>query len=77
MMNVLRHLQPPQRPLQAGWLAVSMGLLLGLGGSVWQAQQAELNLPKLRIEKPNGKHSYNSRNKRKPVSQTWTDFNSV
>lgn len=51
MMNVLRHLQPPQRPLQAGWLAVSMGLLLGLGGSVWQAQQAELNLPKLRIEK--------------------------
>ena len=51
MMNVLRHLQPPQRPLQAGWLAVLMGLLLGLGGSVWQAQQAELNLPKLRIEK--------------------------
>lgn len=51
MMNVLRHLQPPQRPLQAGWLAVSMGLLLGLGGSVWQAQEAELNLPKLRIEK--------------------------
>ena len=51
MLNVLRHLQAPARPFKAWCLAVAVGLLLGLGGVMWQAQWAELNLPTLQIEK--------------------------
>jgi hypothetical protein len=51
MLNVLRHLQAPARPLRAWCFALAMGLLLGLGGVMWQAQWAEFNLPALLLEK--------------------------
>ena len=51
MLNVLRHLQAPARPLKAWGFALAMGLLLGLGGVMWQGQRAEFNLPALLMEK--------------------------
>ena len=51
MLNVLRHLQAPARPLKFWWFAFAMGLLVGLGGVMWQGQWAEFNLPTLLMEK--------------------------
>ena len=51
MLNVLRLSQPTQRPKSLAYVASSVGVLLGMGWTMWQAHWAQNSMPMLQEEK--------------------------
>ena len=51
MLNVLRHLDPPERPLKRWWWPLLAGLLLSMCGTFWLDPWAEFEIATLLLEK--------------------------
>jgi len=51
MLNVLRLSHPTQRPKSLAYVASAVGVLLGMGWTMWQAHWAQSSMPMLQEEK--------------------------